>query len=99
MVLAFQFGTNWAEFSRFVAVIFAAPLALEIFFAFFLESVFLGVIIQRWKSKRVSDKILWISTIFVALGTTLSAFWILVANSWMQSPRGFAHSADGQKWV
>ncbi len=97
--MEFQFGTNWAEFSRFVADIFAVPLALEIFFAFFLESVFLGVIIQGWKSERVSDKILWISTVFVALGTTLSAFWILVANSWMQSPRGFAYSADGEKLV
>jgi cytochrome d ubiquinol oxidase subunit I len=97
--MEFQFGTNWAEFSRFVADIFAAPLALEIFFAFFLESVFLGVIITGWKSQKVSDKILYISTIFVALGTTLSAFWILVANSWMQSPQGFAYSSDSTKLV
>lgn len=87
--MEFQFGTNWSEFSRFVGAIFAAPLALEIFFAFFLESVFLGVMLQGWRTERVSDKILWLSSIIFAIGATLSAFWILVANSWMQTPRGY----------
>ncbi|MFX0085210.1 MAG: cytochrome ubiquinol oxidase subunit I [Candidatus Hodarchaeota archaeon] len=97
--MEFQFGTNWAEFSRFVGDIFATPLTLEIFFAFFLESVFLGVIIQGWKSTKIPDKIIWLSTILVALGTTLSAFWILVANSWMHSPRGYGYSSDGEKLI
>jgi len=87
--MEFQFGTNWSEFSRFVGDIFAAPLALEVFSAFYLESVFLGVLLSGWKSKRVSDKILWISSILIAIGATLSAFWILVANSWMQTPQGY----------
>ncbi len=92
--MEFQFGTNWSEFSRFVGDIFAAPLALEIFFAFFLESVFLGVMLSGWKINRVSDKIIWISSILIAIGATLSAFWILVANSWMHTPGGYELAGD-----
>jgi cytochrome d ubiquinol oxidase subunit I len=87
IVLEFQFGTNWAAYSRFVGDIFGAPLAAEGIFAFFLESTFVGVLIWGWK--RFSVKTLWFSSLMVAVGATLSAFWIIVANSWMQTPAGY----------
>jgi len=87
IVMEFEFGTNWAAFSRFVGDIFGAPLAAEGVFAFFLESGFLGLLILG--RKRISSFVRWLSALMVALGTTLSAFWILVANSWMQTPAGF----------
>ncbi len=87
IVLEFQFGTNWAPYSRFVGDIFGAPLAAEGIFAFFLESGFLAVLLFGWN--RVSKRAHWFASLMVALGATLSAFWIIVANSWQQTPAGF----------
>lgn len=87
VVMEFEFGTNWATYSRYVGDIFGSPLAAEALFAFFLESVFLGVLLFGWN--RVSPKMHFVSTICVAAGATMSAFWIIVANSWMQTPAGF----------
>jgi len=87
ITLEFQFGTNWADYSRFVGDIFGAPLAAEGIFAFFLESTFVGVLLFGWK--RISKKALWFASLMVAVGATLSAFWIIVANSWMQTPAGY----------
>ncbi len=87
VVMEFEFGTNWATYSRYVGDIFGSPLAAEALFAFFLESVFLGVLLFGWN--RVSPKVHFVSTVCVAAGATLSAFWIIVANSWMQTPAGF----------
>jgi cytochrome d ubiquinol oxidase subunit I len=85
--MEFQFGTNWSEYSRFVGDIFGAPLAAEGVFAFFLESVFVGVLLFAWN--RVSVKVHWFSSLMVAIGSTLSGFWIIVANSWQQTPAGY----------
>lgn len=87
IVMEFQFGTNWAAYSRFVGDIFGAPLAAEGLFAFFLESSFLGVLLLG--ENRVSRRVYWFSGLMVAVGSTLSAFWIIVANSWQQTPAGF----------
>jgi len=87
IVMEFQFGTNWAGYSRYVGDIFGAPLAAEAVFAFFLESGFLGLYL--FGRKRLSPGAHWFSILMVALGATLSAFWILVANSWQQTPAGF----------
>jgi cytochrome bd ubiquinol oxidase subunit I len=88
IVMEFQFGTNWAAYSRFVGDIFGAPLAAEGVLAFFLESGFLGLYL--FGRGRVSKRTHWISSLMVALGATLSAFWIIVANSWQQTPAGYA---------
>ncbi len=87
IVMEFQFGTNWAEYSKFVGDIFGAPLAAEGVFAFFLESSFLGLYL--FGRNRVSKAVHWFSALMVATGSTISAFWILVASSWMQTPAGF----------
>jgi cytochrome bd ubiquinol oxidase subunit I len=87
IVMEFQFGTNWAEYSKFVGDIFGAPLAAEGVFAFFLESGFLGLYL--FGRNRVSKGVHWFSALMVAVGATISAFWILVANSWQQTPAGF----------
>ena len=87
IVMEFQFGTNWAGYSRFVGDIFGAPLAAEGVFAFFLESGFLGLLL--FGRKRISSFVRWLAATMVWLGSTLSAFWIIVANSWMQTPAGF----------
>ncbi len=87
IVMEFQFGTNWAQYSKFVGDIFGAPLAAEGIFAFFLESGFLGLYL--FGRSRVSRGVHWFSALMVAVGSTLSAFWILVANSWQQTPSGF----------
>lgn len=88
IVQEFHFGMNWAEYSRFMGDIFGAPLALEALTAFFLESTFLGLWIFGWDklSKGLHLACIWL----VAIGSNLSAFWILVANSFMQSPVGFS---------
>ena len=83
----FQFGMNWAEYSRYVGDIFGAPLAIEATVAFFLESVFVGLWIFGWN--RVSKKVHALSIWLVAIATNLSALWILLANGWMQNPVGF----------
>lgn len=87
VVMEFQFGTNWSEYSKFVGDIFGAPLAAEGVFAFFLESTFLGLYI--FGRSRVSKGVHWFSALMVAVGATISAFWIIVANSWQQTPAGF----------
>ena len=87
IVQEFHFGMNWAEYSRFMGDIFGAPLALEALMAFFLESTFMGVWIFGWD--RLSKKTHALVATLVALGTNLSAFWILVANSFMQHPVGY----------
>ena len=87
IVLEFQFGMNWSEYSRFVGDIFGAPLAIEALLAFFLESIFLGIWLFGWD--KLSKNIHLLSIWLVAIGSTVSAFWILVANSFMQSPVGF----------
>jgi cytochrome d ubiquinol oxidase subunit I len=88
IVMEFQFGTNWASYSRFVGDVFGAPLAAEGVFAFFLESGFIGLLL--FGRKRISSFVRWLSALMVAIGSTLSGFWILVANSWMQTPAGYA---------
>ena len=92
IVMEFQFGTNWSRFSGFVGDILGAPLAAEGILAFFLESAFVGLIL--FGRQRVSSTVRWLAGVLVWLGTTLSAFWILVANSWMQTPAGYVCSPD-----
>lgn len=87
IVQEFHFGMNWAEYSRFMGDIFGAPLALEALTAFFLESTFMGVWIFGWD--KLSAKAHAVVACLVAIGTNLSAFWILVANSFMQHPVGY----------
>ncbi|CAM4310712.1 cytochrome ubiquinol oxidase subunit I [Paenibacillus macerans] len=106
----FQFGMNWSDYSRFVGDVFGAPLAVEALFAFFMESTFIGLWIFGWD--RLSKKVHLLCIWLVALGTTVSAFWILAANSFMQRPVGFeinngraemndffALIGNGQLWV
>ena len=88
IVMEFQFGTNWASYSRFVGDVFGSALAAEGIFAFFLESGFLAVLVFGWD--RVSARMHFLSTFLVALGATFSAVWIVVANSWQQTPAGYA---------
>jgi cytochrome d ubiquinol oxidase subunit I len=87
ITMEFQFGMNWAEYSRYVGDIFGAPLAIEATVAFFLESVFIGVWIFGWN--KISKKMHALSIWIVAIATNLSAFWILIANGWMQHPVGY----------
>ena len=87
IVMEFQFGTNWAEYSKFVGDIFGAPLAAEGVFAFFLESTFLGLYL--FGRDKVSNGVHLFSIWMVAIGATISAFWIIVAGSWMQTPAGY----------
>lgn len=87
IVMEFQFGTNWSEYSKFVGDIFGAPLAAEGIFAFFLESGFLGLYL--FGRNRVSKGVHWFSALMVAIGSTISAFWIIAANSWQQTPAGY----------
>jgi cytochrome d ubiquinol oxidase subunit I len=87
IVMEFQFGTNWARYSKFVGDVFGAPLAAEGVFAFFLESGFLGLYL--FGRGRVSRGVHFLAIVLVAVGAAISAFWILVANSWQQTPAGF----------
>lgn len=95
--MEFAFGTNWATYSRFVGDIFGAPLAAEGLFAFFLESTFLAVLL--FGRHRVSKKFFYVSAWLVWCGSLLSALWIIIANSWMQSPAGYkiVQTAAGPK--
>ncbi|HWQ05401.1 MAG TPA: cytochrome ubiquinol oxidase subunit I [Longilinea sp.] len=88
IVQEFQFGMNWSEYSRFVGDIFGAPLAIEALLAFFLESTFLGFWIFSWE--RVSKKLHLAAIWLVSFGSVISALWILIANSFMQQPVGYA---------
>ncbi|MGC8685776.1 MAG: cytochrome ubiquinol oxidase subunit I, partial [bacterium] len=85
--MEFQFGMNWAGYSRYVGDIFGAPLAIEATVAFFLESTFIGLWIFGWN--KISKKAHAIAIWLVAIGTNLSAFWIIIANAWMQHPVGY----------
>lgn len=87
IVMEFEFGTNWAAYSRFVGDVFGSALAAEGIFAFFLESGFLAVLVFGWD--RVGPKMHFFSTLMVALGGAFSAVWIVVANSWQQTPAGY----------
>lgn len=93
LVMLFQFGTNWASYSRFVGDIFGAPLAAEAVFAFFLESTFLAIYL--FGRDRVTPGIRLLAIWMVAIGTVISAFFILVANSWQQTPAGCAVTVAG----
>jgi len=92
IILEFQFGTNWSNYSWMVGDIFGAPLAVEGIVAFFLEATFFAVMFFGWD--RVSKKFHLFSTWMVAIGSNLSALWILVANGWMQFPTGMAFNPD-----
>ena len=94
VVLSYQFGTNWSEFIRLTGGVIGPLLAYEVLTAFFLEASFLGVMLFGWK--KVGPKLHFASTVLVAVGTSISAFWILSANSWMQTPQGFEIMADGR---
>ncbi len=96
ITLEFEFGTNFARFSQYVANVFAPLLAYEGMTAFFLESGFLGIMLFGWK--RVSPAVHFFSTCMVGLGATFSAFWIMAANAWMQTPAGY-EIVDGQLLV
>ncbi len=93
IIMEFEFGTNWAVYSKYVGDIFGSALAAEGLFAFGLESTFLGVLIFGWN--RVSPKVHFISTIGVFLGSMFSAVWIVVANSWQQTPAGYHIVGEG----
>ena len=92
LVLEFQFGTNWSNYSWFVGDIFGAPLAIEGIVAFFLEATFFGVMFFGWN--KVSKRFHLTSSWLAVGGATLSAWWILVANSWMQYPVGMGFNPD-----
>jgi cytochrome d ubiquinol oxidase subunit I len=92
IILEFEFGTNWSNYSWFVGDIFGAPLAIEGIMAFFLESTFIAVMFFGWN--KVSPRFHLISTWLTAIGANLSALWILVANAWMQNPKGMAFNPD-----
>ena len=93
VVMSYQFGTNWAVFSDKAGNVIGPLLAYEVLTAFFLEASFLGIMLFGWG--RVSKRMHFISTAIVAVGTLMSAFWILSANSFMQTPQGFMVGADG----
>ena len=92
IILEFEFGTNWSNYSWFVGDIFGAPLAIEGIVAFFMESTFVAVMYFGWK--KVSPGFHLTSTWLTGLGATISAWWILVANAWMQYPVGCAFNPD-----
>jgi cytochrome d ubiquinol oxidase subunit I len=95
IVLEFEFGTNWATYSRYVGDVFGSALAAEGIFAFFLESGFLAVLLFGWD--RVGRKMHFFATCMVCLGAHFSAIWIIVANSWMQTPAGFHIVGEGMR--
>jgi len=93
VVMSFQFGTNWSRFADAGGSVLGPLLGYEVLTAFFLEASFLGVMLFGWN--RVSPKMHFASTVIVAVGTLISAFWILSANSWLQTPQGFRIGTDG----
>src|SRR6056297_845484 len=97
IVLEFEFGTNFAAFSTAAGELFGGPLAVEGMMAFMLEATFLGVFV--FGRDRVGDKLYFVSAVAVGLGTWLSAVWILIANSWMQTPRGFEMIEKGGREI
>lgn len=93
IVMEFEFGTNWATYSKYVGDIFGSALAAEGIFAFALESGFLGILLFGWN--RVGPRVHFFSTIMVWLGSMFSAVWIVVANSWQQTPAGYKIVGEG----
>ncbi len=93
IVMEFEFGTNWATYSRYVGDVFGSALAAEGIFAFFLESGFLAILLFGWD--KVGRKLHYFATWMVCLGAHFSAVWIVVANSWMQTPAGFHVVGEG----
>ncbi len=93
LVQIFGFGTNWATFSRFVGNVFGSILGAEGIFAFFLESGFLGILLFGWN--RVGPKMHFFATVMVTVGAHFSGVWIVIANSWMQTPAGHAIEGEG----
>ncbi len=93
IVMSFSFGTNWARYSRFVGDVFGSALAAEGVFAFFLEAGFIGLMLFGWD--RVKPGVHYFSTIMVSFGAHFSAVWIVIANSWMQTPAGFKIVGEG----
>ncbi|HMI55727.1 MAG TPA: cytochrome ubiquinol oxidase subunit I, partial [Gemmatimonadaceae bacterium] len=94
IVMSYQFGTNWSVFSDKAGPVIGPLMAYEVLTAFFLEAGFLGVML--FGLTRVGKGLHFVATVMVALGTLLSAFWILAANSWMHTPAGYAINAHGQ---
>src|SRR5919107_286215 len=94
IVMSYQFGTNWSVFSDKAGPVIGPLMAYEVLTAFFLEAGVLGVML--FDLNRVGPKLHFMATLMVAIGTLISAFWILSANSWMQTPTGHAINADGQ---
>ena len=92
IILEFEFGTNWSNYSWFVGDIFGAPLAIEAILAFFMEATFISIMFFGWK--KVSKKFHLAATWLTVLGATISALWILVANAWMQYPVGMEFNPD-----
>ncbi len=92
IIMEFEFGTNWSNYSWIVGDIFGAPLAIEGIMAFFMESTFFAIMFFGWD--KVSKKMHLLSTWLVAIGSNLSALWILVANGWMQHPIGMEFNLD-----
>ncbi|WJR78902.1 cytochrome ubiquinol oxidase subunit I [Bradyrhizobium sp. NP1] len=94
IVMSYQFGTNWSAFADKTGPVIGPLMAYEVLTAFFLEAGFLGVML--FGLQRVGPKLHFLATLMVAIGTLISAFWILSANSWMQTPAGYAVNAEGQ---
>ena len=94
IVMSYQFGTNWAVFSDKAGPVIGPLMAYEVLTAFFLEAGFLGVML--FGMNRVGKKLHFAATLMVAIGTAISAFWIISVNSWMQTPVGFEMGANGQ---
>jgi cytochrome bd ubiquinol oxidase subunit I len=93
VVLTFEFGLNWSGYSNFIGDVLGPLIGYEVLTAFFLEAGFIGIML--FGERRVGPKLHFFATCMVALGTTFSAFWILAANSWMQTPAGYEISAQG----
>lgn len=93
VVMSYQFGTNWSEFSHKTGNVIGPLMSYEVLTAFFLEASFLGIMLFGWN--RVGKKMHFTSTILVAVGTLISTFWIISANSWMHTPAGFRIAPDG----
>ena len=94
VVMSYEFGTNWSVFSDRISNVLGPLLGFEVLTAFFLEASFLGIMLFGWG--KVSKKMHFVSTCIVAIGTLISAFWILSANSWMHTPQGFVIGEDGR---
>lgn len=93
VVMSYELGANWSVFSTVAAPVIGPLLAFEVLTAFFLEASFLGIMLFGWK--KVGPGLHFTATVLVAVGTLISAFWIISANSWMQHPTGFARTAEG----